>query len=502
MDHSVGEIKRVVAFLLAEESPSYSVVLAVQQLTSILISRHETSAIVRSHGSALLAKMRHFLQQEPSINEPSRNDFYYSMIWMYDPAKGENDANLHALLSHTGFFVSELVRAMHASSHHYAANILNGLANLVAYVGRRVVEPYFQAHGVLAVVAKLLDSHADSVNAVSAAILFGNYFSASECIEGACDSAESVALGFTARLLTMVPVLADVLRAAVQDLQYGGRTWSPKGACEALSNLAKYPQFHEALLHAEVPSVLLGVLFRDWSTRANFGTLGTRYYADALGFAAHALWSLRFAVDLDVDVNGFGAHMNALAQLEAMRPTARECLLALRDTVLSRQLVCDTCSSTTTPMAVDQDSGLPSPGYQATSPTLPDAWHHPCIVVCERAIASAALEVAARMCLDEPAHLLVCHALTPSELAKAVRLASSIVVVPSPGLAADPTARATLQLAVCLARPTFAAPAPDPAAAPLVPPRGRMTNTEPQNSHHACLPPSATGEALFTTLAC
>jgi hypothetical protein len=81
-DHSAGEIKRVVATLLCEESLSHSVVLAVQQLTSVLISRHETSTIVRGSGPALLAKMQHFLQLENNIHEPSRNDYYYLMIWM------------------------------------------------------------------------------------------------------------------------------------------------------------------------------------------------------------------------------------------------------------------------------------------------------------------------------------------------------------------------------------------------------------------------------------
>jgi hypothetical protein len=440
MDHSVGEIKRVVASLLSEESVSYSIVLAVQQITSILICRHETSSIIRSQGPALIEKMKRFLELETSMNEPSRNDFFYAMIWMFDPAKGESDPNLPALLAQTGFFVAELMRAMRARSHHYAANILNGLANLVAYVGRRVVEPYFQEHGVLDVVAKLLDGHADTVNSVSASILFGNYYNRS-------DSGDA---SLTARLLTMIPVMADVLRAAVQDSQYGGRTWSPKGACEALCNLSGFPQFHDALLFAEVPSVLLAVLFRDWTTRANYSTLGGRYYADALGFAARTLWNVRFECELDVEVEEFCQHLDALAQIEHMRVTTSECLMALRANVLARQPVIMAC-------AEEPDSGLSSPADMLGA-VLPNAWERPCVVVCERAVAASALEAAAGMCLGKPAHLLLCHALDASELASAMRSASSVVVVPSSGLFADTTARASLQLALCFAKPTFNAP--------------------------------------------
>jgi hypothetical protein len=440
MDHSVGEIKRVVAFLLSEESISYSVVLAVQQVTSILICRHETSSIIRAEGAALIAKMKRFLELETSMSDPSRNDYFYAMIWMFDPAQGEADRNLLPLLAQTGFFVAELQRAMRTNSHHYAANILNGLANLVAYVGRRVVEPFFNAHGVLDVIAKLLDSHANTVNAVSAAILFGNYYNSTNTNDGA----------LTARLLTMIPVMADVLRASVQDSQYGGRTWSPKGACEALSNLSGYSQFQDALLFAEVPTVLLAVLFRDWQTRANYATLGARYYADALGFATRALWSLRFVSCLDIEADELCEQLTVLAKSEVMRTSARECMLALRASVYARRPVLAALPSL-------PDSGLASPCE--LSPALPNAWEQPCVVVCELAVASIALEAAASMCLGKPAHLLLCHALASTELVAAVRHASSVVVVPSAGLFADVTARTALQLSMCFTKPTFHAPA-------------------------------------------
>lgn len=81
-DTSPAEIKRVVAFVLSAEETGYTLVLAVQQLTSVLICRHEACSIVRAAGKDLIAKMKFFLQQETNMADSSRNDFFYAMMWM------------------------------------------------------------------------------------------------------------------------------------------------------------------------------------------------------------------------------------------------------------------------------------------------------------------------------------------------------------------------------------------------------------------------------------
>lgn len=81
-DQSVGEVKRVVEFLLKEEDQGFSTILAVQQLTALLICRHEGCSIIRANGAGLIAKMKSFLQKEENMHEPSRNDFFYAMMWM------------------------------------------------------------------------------------------------------------------------------------------------------------------------------------------------------------------------------------------------------------------------------------------------------------------------------------------------------------------------------------------------------------------------------------
>lgn len=78
----MAEIKRVVAFVLSEQEASFSVVLAVQNLTSLLVGRHETSSLIRANGVPLIAKMKYFLEQESNLSEPSRNDFFYLMMWL------------------------------------------------------------------------------------------------------------------------------------------------------------------------------------------------------------------------------------------------------------------------------------------------------------------------------------------------------------------------------------------------------------------------------------
>jgi hypothetical protein len=181
-DNSPAEIRRLIALLLTNNEPSHNVLLAVQHLTNVLICRLDTCSLVRANGAALIGRMRHFLEREQDMHASSRNDFFYAMMWMwvacaldlpgegggggrncsfyacrsilhayvdalfsrlqrshfrgsFDPAVGASDPNLQVLLSHTGFFVEELLRAMQQGSRLYSANILNGLANMVSYVG-------------------------------------------------------------------------------------------------------------------------------------------------------------------------------------------------------------------------------------------------------------------------------------------------------------------------------------------------------------------------------
>lgn len=416
-------MKRIIAALLASAEASHVEIMHVQHITTVLICRMEACTLVRASGKALIAKMKQFLQQEPNMNISFRNDFFYAMMWIFDPILGENDPNLPHLLSETGFFVGELQRATVARSKQYAANVLNGLANMVSYVGRRVVEPYYAASDVLGVIAHLLDVHPEMVNIVSAALLFGNYYMQSDATNEQ----------MVARLQTMIPIIACVIEAAVTDISYGGRTWSPKGACEALSNLSQHVEFHQALAMCEAPTLLAGVLMRDWMQRANYITLGAEYYADALGYAARALWNLRFAAPLPSARCGEVAdRLTELLESIRMSTNLRTCFAALRDTLDARRpIVC---------RATVEDFPFSTPPTAATRASY--------LVVCHPGSAPTALDVVSRHCTASPMDMQLSHMLSTTELLSAIRNAAIVFVLPAPALLADARARLTLKLAI------------------------------------------------------
>eukprot|EP00048_Salpingoeca_helianthica_P022977 m.21408 g.21408 ORF g.21408 m.21408 type:complete len:453 (-) comp8078_c0_seq1:55-1413(-) len=420
MDNSAPEVKRLIALLLAEEEPTQMVVHAVQQLTSVLICRLDTCALVRASGPALIEKMKYFLNKETNFLANHRNDFFYAMMWIFDPAVGATDPNLQILLSNTGFFVSELLQATAARSKLYSANLLNGLTNLVSYVGRRMVEPYFAPHDVLGVISNLLDTQTDMVNSVSASLLFGNYFSHAD--------ASNVAM--VARLQTMVPIIAHVVQAAVTDVQYGGRTWSPKGACEALSNLSQYNEFHGALVSCDVARWLVEVLSRDWTVRSNYLTLGAAYYSDALGYASRTLWNLRFAVRLDRDkCTMLAERMQFLLGALQLSPNLTNCMSALRDSFLAQAAIME---RELMPTKVLFDA--------AASPHV--------ILICQPSPRGEAVDRVLRRTSRMAMKHIQSHTLSGSFLIDAVRAATAVYVLHTPTLFESQQANTALRMSV------------------------------------------------------
>ncbi len=59
----------------------------------------------------------------------------------FDPDCGDKDPILPALLDNLPVFVSELQSAIVSEANTLAANIINGLANLIAYVGTLTLSP-------------------------------------------------------------------------------------------------------------------------------------------------------------------------------------------------------------------------------------------------------------------------------------------------------------------------------------------------------------------------
>ncbi len=102
-------------------------------------------------------------------------------------------------------------------------------------------------------------------------------------------------------------LIVGVVAASLEDTEFRGRAWSPKGACQvgiyprdlttqALSCMSLLPDHQHSLVHLNAAARLASVLRRNWATRDNYVSLGGRYFADAQGYAARSLWNMRSLV--------------------------------------------------------------------------------------------------------------------------------------------------------------------------------------------------------------
>eukprot|EP00047_Mylnosiga_fluctuans_P013730 m.33048 g.33048 ORF g.33048 m.33048 type:complete len:430 (-) comp5063_c0_seq1:97-1386(-) len=275
------DVDNVIRFVLASDTISDQTSRACGYLTSIMVRRNPLSRRIRDHGPALMEKFRLFLLR---TDKPlHKNDYFHAILWMFDPDLGDQDPILPALLRTVDIFVAELERALANSTFTaFAGNIVNGLANLIAYVGRHVCKEHFERAGVMRIVAQSLAQ--GSPNTVSSALLIANF---------AGESPE-----YAPVLQEFAHEIVGVLRAALEDDEFKGRAWSPKGACQALSCMSGYRPHHATLVALDSHEFLVRVILRDWFSRDNYQSLGARYFFDAQGYAARVLWNLRSEINI------------------------------------------------------------------------------------------------------------------------------------------------------------------------------------------------------------
>ncbi len=78
----MAEVRQMVASLLEETTACDSAAMSTQQLTALLLCRHESSDYIRAKGPAIITKMRQLLQGEENMHHPYRSDFFYLIMWM------------------------------------------------------------------------------------------------------------------------------------------------------------------------------------------------------------------------------------------------------------------------------------------------------------------------------------------------------------------------------------------------------------------------------------
>ena len=72
----------------------------------------------------------------------------------------------------------------------------------------------------------------------------------------------------------------------------------PPSLPKAISCLSLSAAHHATLIQLNAQQFLALVLERRWALRDNYHSLGPRYFAEAQGYAARALWNLRLSVGI------------------------------------------------------------------------------------------------------------------------------------------------------------------------------------------------------------